>query len=54
MSCCVKCIQRGAVALIATFMLVAVVRVWLHSKSYVFSADDIAAITNRALESVCQ
>ena len=43
-------LKLSALLLVLALLLVSGVNIWLREKSYVFSAEEVAAITNRALE----
>ena len=47
---CEGCLKWGAVLILASALFVSGVKFWLHSKSYVFSAEEVAAITTQALK----
>lgn len=47
---CELLLKWGAVTLVASALFVGGVRFWLSEKHYVFSAEELADITNRALE----
>ena len=45
-----KCLKWSALLLVAGALFVSGVQLWLREKSYVFTAEEIAAITNSALK----
>ena len=47
---CSQWLRRGVVGLLAVFLFVGGVHLWLHKKSYIFSAEEISSITHRALK----
>lgn len=54
MMCCrrsCECLLKwGAVSLVAAALFVGGVRFWLSEKHYVFSAKELASVTNKAFE----